>query len=68
MFAEIHNDGSSTGASATAVNRGRVTIENDSDGVTAAAHHGGTANNPNAIIARNEATERSRRQVTRRTP
>ena len=56
VFAEIHNDGSSTGASATAVNRGRVTIENDADGVTAAAHHGGSANNPNAIIARNEST------------
>ena len=56
VFAEIHNDGSSTGASATATNRGRVTIENDADGVTAAATHGGTADNPNAVIARNEDT------------
>ena len=57
IVTETQNDGSSTGASAEAVNVGRVTTEGpDSDGVMAMGWHGGTESNPNTVIARNEAT------------
>ena len=57
LIAQVYRDGASAGTSAMTVNRGRVTTEaDDSDGIMAAGWHGGSASNPNAIIARNEAT------------
>ena len=55
ILAQTENDGARTSARAEAVNKGRVLTEGpNGDGVLAIGT-GGTASNPNVIIARNEA-------------
>ena len=57
MVAETANDGSISGATVEGVNAGTIATEGDgADGILVIAFNGGTASNPNALIARNEAT------------
>ena len=55
MLAQTESDGTRTSARAEAVNKGRVLTEGDNGDGVLALGTGGTASNPNAIVARNEA-------------
>lgn len=57
MVADTTNDGSISGVTVEGVNAGTIATEGDNaDGILVITFNGGTETNPNALIARNEAT------------